>query len=202
MGNPTLTQSTNGGIAISGDVEVVQPTHDDLNANANMQIADTDVSATNRVPVRAETITVAVAPAVTAGAYAAGDCVGAEMEFANFVQTAGDGGILKNALIVDDAGEEGSMELWLFDRTFTDPGDNAPWVATEDDLHNLICILSSATDGAWYDAGGTKSVCDIEASRAFILNGTSIFGQLVTREIITLVAVDDIRVILGALRNN
>ena len=73
MGNPTLTQSTNGGIAISGDVEVVQPTHNDLNANANMQIADTDVSATNRVPIRAETITVAVAPAVTAGAYAAGD---------------------------------------------------------------------------------------------------------------------------------
>ena len=202
MIGPSLTQATMSGTAISGDVEVVQPTHDDLNANANMQIADTDVSATNRVPVRAETITVAVAPAVTAGAYAADDCVGAEMEFANFVQTAGDGGILKNALIVDDAGQEGSMELWLFDRTFTSPGDNAAWVATEDDLHNLIAILSTSYEGVWYDAGGGKSVCDMEVSRAFILNGTSIFGQLVTRTIITEAAIDDIRVILEALRNN
>ena len=202
MGIATLTQTTSGGVAISGDVEVVQPTHDDLNANANIQIADTDVSVTNRVAIRAETIMVAVAPVVTVGAYAAGDCVGGEMVFANFVRVAGDGGILKNVLIVDDAGQEGTMELWLFDRTFTDPGDNAPWVATEDDLHNLIAILSTSYEGVWYDAGGGKSVCDMEVSRAFILNGTSIFGQLVTRTIITEAAVDDIRVILEALRNN
>ena len=35
----------------SGDVEVVQPNHDDLNANANIQVGDTDVSDGNPVPV-------------------------------------------------------------------------------------------------------------------------------------------------------
>jgi len=37
--------------SIAGDVEVVQPTHDDLNANANLQVGDADVAAANPVPV-------------------------------------------------------------------------------------------------------------------------------------------------------
>ena len=39
---------------IDGDVEVVQPTHDDLNLNANLQVANSDVSAVNPVPVDTE----------------------------------------------------------------------------------------------------------------------------------------------------
>lgn len=35
----------------SGDVEVVQPTHDDFNANVNLQVSDVDASFTNPVPV-------------------------------------------------------------------------------------------------------------------------------------------------------
>lgn len=37
--------------AQSADVEVVQPTHDDLNANANIQVGNTDVGAGNPVPI-------------------------------------------------------------------------------------------------------------------------------------------------------
>jgi len=36
----------------SVDLEVVQSTHDDLNANANLQIGDVDVSGTNQVPTK------------------------------------------------------------------------------------------------------------------------------------------------------
>ena len=39
-----------GGIPIAQPVEVIQDTHDDLNANANIQIDDTDVSDANAVP--------------------------------------------------------------------------------------------------------------------------------------------------------
>ena len=38
-------------VDVPTDVEVVQPTHDDLNANANLQVANTDVAAGNPVPV-------------------------------------------------------------------------------------------------------------------------------------------------------
>ena len=37
--------------SVSDSVEVLQDTHDDLNANANLQVGNTDVSATNSVPV-------------------------------------------------------------------------------------------------------------------------------------------------------
>ena len=40
-----------GGVPVAGTVEVIQDTHNDLNANANIQINDTDVSDTNPVPV-------------------------------------------------------------------------------------------------------------------------------------------------------
>ena len=47
----TWTVGVNSLPAISGTVSVTQPTHDLLNANANIQVNNTDVSATNPVPV-------------------------------------------------------------------------------------------------------------------------------------------------------
>jgi len=46
MPNPGLTDSAASPV---GGLEVVQDTHDDLNANANIQVDDTDVSAANPV---------------------------------------------------------------------------------------------------------------------------------------------------------
>lgn len=37
--------------AITGNVEVIQPVHNDLNANVNIQVADIDVGLTNPVPI-------------------------------------------------------------------------------------------------------------------------------------------------------
>ena len=42
-------------IAVSGPTEVTQATHDNLNANANIQVGDADVSTSNQVPVKAST---------------------------------------------------------------------------------------------------------------------------------------------------
>ena len=40
-----------GAITVTGPIEMEQDTHDDLNANANMQVGDADVGAANQVPV-------------------------------------------------------------------------------------------------------------------------------------------------------
>jgi|APSaa5957512535_1039671.scaffolds.fasta_scaffold02579_8 hypothetical protein len=37
--------------SVTGDVEVIQPTHDDLNANANIQVGNADASSSNPVPI-------------------------------------------------------------------------------------------------------------------------------------------------------
>lgn len=164
-----------------------------------LQIGDVDVSSTNPLPVQTQGTTISVALTVTAGAYVAGDCVGGVLEFANAAVTSGKGGVVQDMIIVDDAGQDVGLELWLFDRVFTSPGDNAPWAATEDDLHNLVCVITTA-DGVWFETG-TPSVASVEIGQRYDCAATSLFGQLVTRGTPTFIATDDVMVTLGLLQD-
>jgi len=140
-----------------------------------------------------------VQPTVTAGAYAENDCVGGLLTFANAARFTGGGGVIKNVIIVDDAGQDEELELWLFRNTFTSPGDNNPWAPTEAHLHDLVAIITTA-DGAWF-AAGTPSAARIEASQQYSCDGTSLYGQLVTRGTPTFAATDDVTVTIGLLQS-
>jgi len=143
--------------------------------------------------------TISVIPAVTAGAYSAGDAVGGLITFANAARVSGAGGVLKSVVILDDAGQDVEMELWLFNATFTAIGDNLAWAPSEADLEKLICVVST-TDGTWR-AAGTPSANVIEVAQRYDLTGTSMFGQLVTRGTPTFAAVDDVTVKIGLLQD-
>jgi len=178
---------------------VDQATHDSLNANANLQVADTDVGAANPVPVGSAGITISQIPTVTAGAYVANDAVGGLLTFANAARVSGGGGVIKDVVIIDDAGQDVALELWLFDQTFTAMADNAAWAPAEADLENLVAIITT-DDGAWF-AAGTPSAALIEVSQRYDCTGTSLFGQLVTRGTPTFVATDDVTVKIGLLQD-
>jgi len=153
----------------------------------------------NPVPIKSDGDTIVVTPVVTAGAYVANDAVGGVMEFANAAKESGGGGVIKDVLIVDDAGQDVELELWLFSGSIAAVGDNNPWAPAEDALHSLVGIVSTA-DGAWF-AAGTPSAARVEASQRYDLTGTSLFGQLVTRGAPTFAATDDVTVILGLLKD-
>ena len=138
-------------------------------------------------------------PVITAGAYSANDAVGGLLTFEFAARVEGRGGIVKNVLIIDNAGQDAEFELWLFKATFTAMGDNDAWAPSKADLKNLVAIISTAS-GAWF-AAGTLSVARIPVSQYFELDGTSLFGQVVNRGTPTFVAVDDITVILGLLQD-
>lgn len=138
-------------------------------------------------------------PVITAGAYLADENVGGMLEFEDFARTSGRGGVLSKMIIIDDASQSGQLELWLFDRTFTAGADNAAWTADEDDLENLVDVIPT-TDGQWYAAGATGTVCVVELARKYLPNASSLFGRLVTRTADTYAAVDDLTVILEAVR--
>ena len=144
-------------------------------------------------------ITIAQTPTITAGAYSAGDAVGGLLTFANAARTAGKGGVLKNVLCIDDAGQDAELELWMFSQTFAAMADNAAWAPSEADLENLVAIVSTV-DGTWR-AAGTPSAISIEAALRYDLTGTSLFGQLVTRGAPTFAATDDITVVVGLLQD-
>ena len=149
--------------------------------------------------VTAPGVTIAVIPVVTAGAYSAGDAVGTIIPFANAARDTGAGGVLKQVTIIDDAGQDAELELWLFNASFTAMTDNAAWAPAEADLEKLICIVSTS-DGTWR-AAGTPSAIVIEVAQRYDLTGTSMFGQLVTRGTPTYAAVDDVTVKIGLLRD-
>jgi len=144
-------------------------------------------------------ISIPQTPTVTAGAYSANDAVGGLLTFANAALVAGGGGVTKDFLILDDNGQDAEMELWLFSETITAMADNAPWAPSEADLRNLIAIISTS-DGDWF-AAGTPSVARIEVSQRYDCTGTSLFGQLVTRDTPSFAATDDVTVIAGLLQD-
>jgi hypothetical protein len=144
-------------------------------------------------------ITVPLTPVITGGLYAANDAVGGLLTFANAARVAGLGGVIKDMIIIDDAGQNAELELWLFNQTFTAMADNAAWAPSEADLENCIGVISTL-DGTWR-AAGAHSVCDVEVAKRYDLVGTSIFGQLVVRGTPTFAAVDDVTVKLRMLQD-
>jgi hypothetical protein len=145
--------------------------------------------------------TIVQQPTVTAGAYSAGDAVGGLLTFANAARVSGGGGVIKSVTIIDDAGQDAELELWLFDRTFTAMADNAAWAPSEADLENLVGVISTADSARGWMAAGTPSVITIDVATRFDLNGTSLFGQLVTRGTPTFAATDDVTVKVGLLQD-
>ena len=158
-----------------------------------------DVSVTGSIDVSTEGTTISQMPTVTAGAYAANDAVGGLLTFADAARIVGGGGVIKDVIILDDAGQDAQMELWLFDSTFTAMADNAPWAPSEADLRKLVAVAST-NDGAWL-AAGTPSAAVIEVSQRYDCVGTSLFGQLVTRGTPTFVNTDDVSAVIGLLQD-
>jgi hypothetical protein len=152
--------------------------------------------------IHGEGITITQQPTITAGAYAANDAVGGLLTFALAGRTVSEGGsVLTDVLIVDDAGQDSELELWLFSQTFTAMADNDPWAPAEADLENCIAVVS--TSGSTWRAAGTPSVCQIECTRRIdlVAGGTSLFGQLVTRGTPTYAATDDLTVKIQLLQD-
>ena len=184
--------------AIGGTVTVAGGLTD-----AELRAASVDVELTageaHIGQVGGEGITISQTPTVTVGAYSAGDAVGGLLTFANAGRFSGGGGVAKNIILIDDAGTDVAMELWLFSETFTAMADNAAWAPSQADLRKLIGVVYSS-DGAWA-AAGTPSINDIEISKRYDLAGTSMFGQLVTRGTPTFAATDDVTVKIALLRD-
>ena len=148
-------------------------------------------------------VTLTVIPTITAaGIYAAGDAVGGLMEFTNAVGDSRESGVIQAFIIIDDDKESDIMELHLFNQTFSATTDNAAFAPSDDDLENYIgyveCIVADYTDFADNSTAVTKN---INLPFNLVADGTSLFGQLVTRGTPTYTAVDDLTIKLVVLQD-
>lgn len=89
---------------------------------------------------------VKITPAITAGAYGAGDVVGGLLTLEPLVnQMPGKaGGVIRRIMIADDDNEKAAMKLYIFngDAAPTSIADNAAFAPVIADLKNLLEIVS------------------------------------------------------------
>ena len=205
---PDLINSNHTTAIVSGDIEIgaveIKNAGDDTRATVGANGLYVDVRTiqageTHIGQVSGHGKTISQTPTVTAGAYSAGDAVGGLLTFANAARASAAGGVIKQVIILDDAGQDAETELWLFNATFTAMADNDAWAPSEADLRKLIGIVSTV-DGSWF-AAGTPSAARILDVGRYDLAGTSLFGQLVTRGTPTYAATDDVTIIVGLLQD-
>ena len=164
-----------------------------LSTNANLQIGDADVDAANPIPIGGLCYTVAANPVLTvAGAYIAGDYVGTSataMTFTNVVRDVGESGVIESIVLIDQAAQSVSLELWLFDTAPTPPADNAAWTIADADALTCIAVVPFQV----YYASALNSVSNPKGlGLTFNTTGATrnIYGCLVTRGTPTYASLD------------
>ncbi len=136
-------------------------------------------------------------PTIDTAIYAAGDAVGGLLTFTNAVRFSGGGLRIRKVLLVDKDQEQAPFDLVLFDRTFTNTADQAAFDPTDADLANIVAVVPISVYANFNDnAVGFSPDLDWPV----LLNGTSLFGQLVTRGTPTFTSSSDLTVILSVIQ--
>lgn len=134
----------------------------------------------------------------TTPAYTAKDAVGGLLTFANAARTSGGTIIIESVAVIDNSQQMPALDLVLFDRTFSASTDNAAFDPTDADLANVIGVIPIAS---WADFNDNSVATRYGLGLAAKLDGTSLFGQLVTRSTPTFVATTDITVIVTVIQD-
>lgn len=141
-----------------------------------------------------------------AGAYASGELIGDEIEFAGAVPGAGSGrasggsGIIQSVGIMDRAKQSVTLELALFtaEPTATTFTDQAAFDPADADLLNMIGVVPVADWHAFSDNSWGQA---LNLALPFIVaqGSNSLWGALICRGAPTYVAATDIKIRVGVL---
>lgn len=140
-----------------------------------------------------------------AGAYATGDYMGTTttpQSFSGAVRYSGGTGIIKSILISDKiATANVAMELWIIDRTFTAPTDNAAWDLSDANMLFVQAVIPISTAG-WYASSAGQVYSDTTLAIPIKPStGTSIFYALVARGTTPAFTSADLTITLGILQD-
>lgn len=139
-----------------------------------------------------------------AGAYATGDYMGTTttpQSFASAVRTSGGTGIIKSILIADKITTANvAMELWIIDRTFTAPTDNAAWDLSDPNMLFVQAVIPISTAG-WYASSAGQVYFDGSLSYPIKSNGTTLFYALVARGTTPAFTSSDLTITISVLQD-
>ncbi len=124
---------------------------------------------------------IAVSPTITASsAYAAGQCLGPLMSFANAARQSGGSLLVASLNIVDADKQNAPLDLVLFGAAPTSTTDKTTFAPSKADLQKVVGVVPL---GGYYSTFSTNSVASVpNVNLECILNATStLTGQLVCR---------------------
>lgn len=159
---------------------------------------------TDPAPVVGRSAVVPATPTVSTSAYAAGDCIGGKMTFANMARLAGLTGLVQTAMIQCKSAQTFAADLIIF---HTDPAattftDNAAIAVNAADF-DKIALRIPFVAGDWSNVG-TPSVAEVSAQGKLYkaaTGETSLYGVLVSRGTPTLASTSDLKVVLKAMQD-
>jgi hypothetical protein len=198
--------------AVTGNVAVTNAglTNLDVALSTRLKPADTLAAVTTVTTVAALTsgnvggFTTAIkdAAAVTAGAYVAGNAVGAKRTLTNAVRVSGGTGIIDSVVLLDRANQKAAMELIIFDSDPTNATitDHAAFVFGTDDLKVVARISIGAAD---YVTLNSKALVCLRGLAIAVkaVGSTSLFAVLVTTGTPTFAATTDVQLTVGILQD-
>ncbi len=156
----------------------------------------TDVSATAPIPVAGQYFDVTVAPTVTAGAYSAGDIMGALLTFSNVARAADEEIVITGVQVACKAAVAPALTLVLFnaDPSSTTKTDNAAYSLNAADVFKVIAAIPLAP--YIYDHGtpNTWNVDGLGIVASPVSAGRDIYGLLIDATGVTLTSTSDIQV--------
>jgi len=137
--------------------------------------------------------TVSITPA-----YTAKDAVGGKLTFANAARSTGGSITIQSVIVADKSQQQPSLELVLFDRDFTASSDNAAFDPADTDLPYIVGVIPVSN---WFDFNDNSVATRHGLQVAAKLEGTDLYGQLVTRSTPTFVSTTDITVALDIIQD-
>ncbi len=155
-------------------------------------VGDTgSVEATPIMPVGA--FDVAVVPATAAGAYSAGDIMGALLEFAGVAQFAGQAVMITGVQVASKVAVNPALTLILFnaDPSATTKTDNAAYSLNAADVFKVIAAVPLVS---FYDHGTPNTWRTDGLAIVAKPVGTSLYGLLIDNTGVTLASATDLQV--------
>lgn len=140
-----------------------------------------------------------------AGSYATGDYMGTTttpQAFTGAGRVSGGTGIIKSILISDKIVTTNvAMELWILDRTFTTPTDNAAWDLSDSNMLFVQAVIPISTTG-WYASSAGQVYNDNTLAIPFkISTGTGLYYALIARGTTPSFTSSDLTISLGILQD-
>lgn len=133
-------------------------------------------------------------------AYSAKDNIGGALDFVNAARASGGTVVIQSIQLVDIDHQDSAMDLVFFDRVITAPTDNAAFAPTNAELRECIGLISvAATD--WHDMNTNSVAAYNNVGLEAVLNGTDLFGYLVSRGTPTYTTVASLTVMVTVLQD-